>query len=630
MCGIAGIAFRKPEPRFAIAADRMVAALAHRGPDSHGVQDLGHCLLGNARLAIVDLSDRGRQPMCNEDATVWITYNGECYNAEKLRALLLKAGHQFRSNTDTEVIIHAYEEFGESCVEKLSGMFAFAIWDSRTQKLFLARDRLGIKPLYYSLAADTILFGSEIKTLLASDLVPRQLNGAALRAYLELGHIPPPWTAIRAITPLEPGHLGIWQNGSWQTKPYWKLPVSTNEPLRQTPENIAGNLGEILLCSSRAQLMSDVPIALFLSGGVDSAMIGALMQRAGADRLTALTIGFEEQSFNESETSRRTAEQLGISHQVIPTSASEMVESLDHALWAMDQPTMDGINSYLISKAAADAGFKVALSGQGGDELFGGYASVAWFNRFSSVAKWLKHMPRMAGSALFDHQMLPFRWRKLSQLVGAQDPFLASQLAVRLLFLDKDVHQLLNTDFAASNGDFEAQDFLAGLARQTDGLPTPERIAYLDFPAHLEARLLRDSDAMSMAHSLELRPVLLDDDILEFVMALPLPLRLQNKKLFFEAMRGIAPAGLSAELQARPKRGFTFPFARWVGGTLRPTIEKAFQPARLLKTGVLNPSAVAKLWRRYLERPQSVGWSRVWSVFVLARWCEIMNLTADI
>jgi len=629
MCGIAGIVSRGTEPRFAVAADRMVAALAHRGPDSHGVQDLGRCLLANARLAIVDLSERGRQPMCNEDATVWITYNGECYNAEKLRPLLLERGHKFRSTTDTEVILHSYEEFGERCVEKLSGMFAFAIWDSRTQKLLLARDRLGIKPLYYMLTAESLIFGSEIKTLFASELVPRKLDGAGLRAYLELGHVPPPWTAIQGVRPLEPGHTGVWQDGNWRTTPYWKLPVSTKGFVHETPEKIAGNLGEILLRSSRAQLMSDVPIALFLSGGVDSAMIGALMRRAGADQLTALTIGFEEQSFDESQPSRRTAELLGISHRVIRMPASEMAGSLDHALWAMDQPTMDGLNSYWISRAAAEAGFKVALSGQGGDELFGGYASIAWFNRFSRVAGWLRPLPHGVGRALLDHQALPFRWQKLSHLVGADDPFVAAQLAVRLMLLEKDVHELLSPALAPPNGDFEAQEFLAGLAHETAGLETRERVAFVDFPAHLEARLLRDSDAMSMAHSLELRPVLLDDAIVEFVMSLPMTLRLQNKELLLKAMRDVMPAGLSAELLARPKRGFTFPFARWVGGTLRSTIDEAFRPDRLSETGVLNSGAVGKLWRRYLENPASVGWSRVWCVFVLARWCEIMNLKAD-
>jgi asparagine synthase (glutamine-hydrolysing) len=626
MCGIAGVASEKTDPRSTTCAERMVAAIAHRGPDSHGVQDLGRCVLGNTRLAIVDLSERGRQPMCNEDSTVWITYNGECYNADEFRPILLSRGHRFRSTTDTEVILHLYEEFGERCAEKLRGMFAFAIWDSREQKLLLARDRLGIKPLYYALTVNGIVFGSEIKALLASELVPRKLDGAGIRAYLELGHIPPPWTAVQTIRPLEPGHTGIWQDAKWRTKSYWKMPVSTNGLSHEPPKKIAGTLREILLESSRSQLMSDVPIALFLSGGVDSAVIGALMRRAGAERLTALTIGFEEESFDESEASRRTARLLGISHRVIYMPAYRAAESLDHAMWAMDQPTMNGLNAYWISRAAAEAGFKVAVSGQGGDELFGGYTSFAWFNRFSHVAGWLKPLPQIAGRGLFDHRGLPFRWRKLSYLVGADDPFVAAQLAMRVMFLEKDTQEILNPALAPVSSRFEAKEFLAELAQPTRGRDLQERIAFLDFPAHLEARLLRDGDAMSMAHSLEVRPTLLDHAVVEYVLSLPPAIRLQNKKLLLDATRECMPAGLFPELISRPKRTFTFPFARWLAGELRPVIDETFRPERLASSGVLNPDGVTKLWRRYLKEPGAVGWSRLWCVFVLARWCETMRV----
>jgi asparagine synthase (glutamine-hydrolysing) len=626
MCGIAGIVSRTPDPRFVAAIGRMVAALAHRGPDSHGVQEIGPCVLGNARLAIVDLSERGRQPMSNEDSTVWITYNGECYNAQDLRVLLLARGYTFRSTSDTEVILHMYEEFGDQCVEKLRGMFAFAIWDSRTQTLLLVRDRLGIKPLYYALTAESILFGSEIKTLLASELLPRKLDGAALASYLQLGHIPPPRTAIQGVKPLEPSCIGTWHDGAWQIKTYWKLPVSTNGLPHYAPQKISGDLKDILLASSRLQLMSDVPIALFLSGGVDSAAIGALMRHIGADRLTALTIGFEEKSFDESESSRKTAEMLGISHRIIRVPASRTADSLDHALWAMDQPTMDGLNAYWISRAAAEDGFKVALSGQGGDELFGGYSSIAWFTRFSHIAGLLKPLPGAVGRGLFDHQSLPFRWRKLSYLVGADDSFVASQLAMRLMFLDNDVKELLNPAIVSGQSSSEAEDFIAELAQPTKGRDLQERIAFLDFPAHLEARLLRDGDAMSMAHSLEVRPVFLDHAVVDYVLSLPASVRLQNKKLLLDATRDCMPAGLFEDLTNRPKRTFTFPFAQWLGGRLRSAIEDVFQPERLAATGVLDPAAVAKLWQRYLKEPGAVGWSRLWCVFVLARWCELMHV----
>ncbi|HYL69054.1 MAG TPA: asparagine synthase (glutamine-hydrolyzing) [Candidatus Limnocylindria bacterium] len=626
MCGIAGLAAWEIDPRFYGAAERMAAALGHRGPDSQGVQDLNECLLANTRLAIVDLSDRGSQPMCNEDATVWITYNGECYNAAELRPALLKRGHEFRSATDTEVILHLYEEYGDDFVTRLRGMFAFAIWDARAKKLLLARDRLGIKPLYFAIHRDTVLFASEIKALLASELLPRKLDPAGTRAFLELGHIPPPWSPIRGVRPLDPGHIGIWQEGGFRVKPYWRLPAPTKGKMQKRPGEVSSDLREILLESSRLQLMSDVPIALFLSGGVDSAVLGALMQRAGANQLTALTIGFEEESFDESDASQRTAELLGLSRRVIRLPASRITDSLDHAIWAMDQPTVDGINAYWISRAAAEAGFKVALSGQGGDELFGGYESLAWFDRFSHLAGWLRPVPQMVGRGLLDHAAFPFRWRKLSYLVGADDSFVAAQLAVRVLFPEVDVRALLTGELTRGNSHSEAAVHIQEWASQTKGQNLPERIAFLDFPAHLEARLLRDGDAMSMAHSLEVRPVLLDHAVVEYVMALPISLRLGKKQLLLDAVGKWLPPELHVDLCGRPKRGFTFPFARWLGGALRETIAGAFRPDRLAASGVLNSDTVQKLWCRYLENPESVGWSRVWSLFVLARWCEIMRV----
>jgi len=622
MCGIAGIASRDANPRHAPAAENMAAAIRHRGPDGSGVRDFGACVLANTRLAIVDLSARGSMPMCNEDSTVWITYNGECYNADELRPQLAARGHQFRSTTDTEVILHLYEEYGERCVEKLRGMFAFAIWDVRAEKLLLARDRLGIKPLYYATINEKLIFASEIKALLASGFVPRKLDPAGIRAFLQLGHIPAPWTAVQNVKPLEPGHIAIWRNGQLRTQCYWKLPSPSDEHEIASPENVAATLRDLLLASSRQQLMSDVPIALFLSGGTDSAVLGSLMQHAGADRITALTIGFEEKSFDESASSQRTAELLGMSRKVIQLPASQMADSLNHAFWAMDQPTVDGLNAYWISRAAAGAGFKVALSGQGGDELFGGYESLAWFDRFSHLAGCLRPIPKFAGRGLFDHGDFPFRWRKLSYLVGAKDPFVAAQLAVRVLFLESDVHQLLRPALAATNGTSEAAAHISAWARETVGQDLQERVAFLDFPAHLEARLLRDGDAMSMAHSLEVRPVLLDHAVVEYVMRLPLSLRLQKKQLLFNAMQGILPPALLADLQNRPKHTFTFPFARWLGHDLRETISAVFAPDRLAAAGVLEPTAVNHLWQRYLRNPQSVGWSRLWSVFVLASWCE--------
>ncbi|HTV60796.1 MAG TPA: asparagine synthase (glutamine-hydrolyzing) [Verrucomicrobiae bacterium] len=628
MCGIAGIFAPSRDPQLIGAAQRMTDALRHRGPDSQGVQDLGACILANTRLSIVDLTEQGHMPMPNEDSSVWITYNGECYNAGELRPLLESRGHRFRSHTDTEVVLHLYEEYGEGCVEKLRGMFAFAIWDANKRRLLLARDRLGIKPLYFSWNDGKLIFASEVKALLASGLIPRRLDVAAAQEILQLGHVPPPRTAVRGVAPLGPGNLAVCENGTLSAKAYWKLPVSSNGHARESSGGVAESLGETLLRSCRSQLMSDVPIALFLSGGVDSAVLGALMARAGAENLTALTIGFEEREFDESEPSRRTAELLGLPHRVVVLPASRMAESLDHALWAMDQPTVDGLNSYWISRAAAEAGFKVALSGQGADELFGGYSSIAWFERFSRLAGALRPLPRGSGPAIFDHASLPFRWRKLSYLVGADDPFVAAQLAVRIQFLESDADSLLHPSLGAANIPAEAAARIREWSAPVRTRDLAERISYLDFPAHLEARLLRDGDAMSMAHSLELRPVFLDHAIVEFVLSLPSEARLGKKRLLLQAARGAMPEAIFHEISSRPKRTFTFPFSRWIARDLRETMNEIFSPARLAAGGILNPPAVAALWNRYQASPESVGWSRIWTLFVLARWCEIMKVAA--
>ncbi|MGH9775200.1 MAG: asparagine synthase (glutamine-hydrolyzing) [Candidatus Acidiferrales bacterium] len=629
MCGIAGVVTRSADERNAGTVAKMVHALRHRGPDSQGVTPLERCALGNTRLAIVDLSERGQQPMSNESETCWITYNGECYNAAELREMLAARGWRFRSTTDTEVVLCLYEEFGEGFVEKLRGMFAFAIWDTRSQSLLLARDRLGIKPLYFACVSEALLFASEIKALLASDLVPGMLDPAAARVFLQLGHIPPPWTAVRGIEPLLPGEIGIWREGNFFRKPYWIRPeIPRNGGSSLDGTKAANELGEILTEASRLQLMSDVPIALFLSGGTDSAVLGSLMRHAGAERLTALTIGFAETSFDESESSRRTAEMLGLAHRILPLRADQMAESLDLAIWAMDQPTVNGLNAFWICRAAHEAGFKVAISGQGGDELFGGYESAEMFAKFTHVATSLRPLPTKLLQEVLDREALPFRWRKISYLAGADDPFVAAQMAVKVLFLEKDVEALLSAPLRGEGLAGEAERHLSYWSSQSAGCSLPERIAFMDFHTHLEPRLLRDADAMSMAHSLELRPVFLDHAVVENALSLPAAVRWNKKRLLLEATRKFMPENLARDVAARPKRTFTFPFARWLGNELRATIEKVFDRERLLNSGVLEPESVAAFWKHYLRSPAAVGWSRIWSLYVLQRWCEIMGVRA--
>jgi asparagine synthase (glutamine-hydrolysing) len=625
MCGIAGIVTPGSAEALRPGAERMALAMSHRGPDSQGVQSLGACQLVNARLAIIDLSERGRQPMSSADGNLWITYNGETYNAAELRAELEKRGHQFHSTTDTEVVLHLYQEYGERCVEKLRGMFAFAIWDIDAQKLFLARDRLGIKPLYLYRSAGQLVFASEIKTLLASGLVPRKLDPAGLRAFLQLGHIPPPWTAIRGVTPLEPGHIGVWQNGEWRTESYWTL--NTHAVAAPAPDQLAEGLSGVLLDAMRNHLVSDVPVLMFLSGGTDSACLAAAARKAGAQNLSAMTVGFGEAEFDETELSRRTAQALDIPHQVVTLDAGRVAADLDHAIWALDQPSVDGLNSYWISKLAAEAGFKVALSGQGGDELFGGYESLPWFERFTKVARWARPFPNALFGPILNQPSLPFRWRKLSYLIGADDPFVASQMAVKVLFLDRDVSSLLSPSLGKNGHHAEAEHHLAYWSKMVEHEDLLERLAFMDIHTHLEPRLLRDLDATSMAHSIEVRPVFLDHRLVEYLLPVPSETRIQQKRLLLDAAKFFLSPDLLRDLESRRKRTFTFPFKRWITRDLHNTMQETFSQQRLRSLRVLEFGAVDDLWRRYERSESSVGWSRIWSLFVLERWCEIMQVS---
>jgi len=627
MCGIAGIVSKHPAESSQPAAARMATAMSHRGPDSHGVEVLGECLLVNVRLAILDLSERGRMPMSNAAGTTWITYNGEVYNAAELRTDLVRRGYCFKSTTDTEVVLHLYEEFGEDCVKQLRGMFAFAIWDGPARKLVLARDRMGIKPLYVARTDGNVLFASEIKTLLASGLVERRLDPAGLRVYLQLGHVPPPWTIVRGITPLDPGHVATWQNGEWKDRAYWTLASGKCACPPPEGDRLAEQLGELLLAATREHLLSDVPIALFLSGGTDSACLAALAQQAGAGNLSAMTVGFAEAEFDETGLARRTAQELGLPISVVKMDAHQVTNGIDHAIWAMDQPTVDGLNSYWISKLAADAGYKVALSGQGADELFGGYSSLAWFERFVNIGQWTSALPAAPFSFLLDREHFPFRWRKMSYLFGG-DAFVASQLAVKVLFLESDVARLLVPPLADGGRPSEAERHLSYWAQQVHGRDLLEQLSYMDVEAHLQPRLLRDLDAMSMAHSIEVRPVFLDHRLIEFLLGVPSSVRIQQKRLLFEAAKRFLSKKLLADLEARPKRTFTFPLAQWISRDMRPMIEETFSSSQLDSIGILQSNAVQTLWRRYAKLPTQVGWSRIWDLFVLARWCEMMGVRA--
>jgi asparagine synthase (glutamine-hydrolysing) len=623
MCGVAGIVGHAPGEKVQSAAKHMAAAMRHRGPDNCGIAFFPGGVLVNTRLAIVDLSDRGRQPMSNVNQTIWISYNGETYNASELRQDLIDKGHSFHSKTDTEVVLKLYEEYGAGCVHRMRGMFAFAIWDARTRKLLLARDRLGIKPLYFARLNGGLIFGSELKCLLASGLIERRIDPEAVRIYLQLGHIPPPWSIIEGVTPLPPGHVATWQEATFTVSAYWTLAFCDHKTGR-SPAHVAEQLGDLLFESVQGQLISDVPLALFLSGGVDSACLGALARgsQCAAD-ITAITVGFSEPEFDETSLGRETAKALGLSFQSSLLTPHRVAKEIDACISAIDQPSVDGINSYWIANTTAEHGFKVAFSGQGADELFGGYTSWKWFTRFERIAAWTRRFPSYC-SRFFDREAWPYRWRKLGYLFGGCDEFLASQLAVRILFLENDVTRLLSPAFVNDPGG-KAREYLIRSASDLRRMDRSAMLSLMDIRTHLQPRLLRDLDAMSMAHSLEVRPAFLDERIVEFVLSVPGAAR-RPKELLLASMKRFLPPALFLALSNRAKRTFTFPFAKWLARDLKPQIDEIFSPERLSSHGILNAAEVLRMWKRFQSSPEAVGWSRIWSLFVLSRWCEFMNV----
>lgn len=625
MCGIAGIIGDSPAETLLPAAQNMAAAMRHRGPDGCGVISSARCVLVNTRLAILDLSERGSQPMSNPARTVSITYNGETYNASELRQDLMAKGYSFRSTTDTEVILHLYEEYGDDFVLRMRGMFALAIWDARARKLLVARDRLGIKPLYFARKNGQLIFASEVKCVLASGLIERRMDFQAVRLYLQLGHVPPPWTMIDAVAQLPPGHVGSWQDGAWNLRAYWALDRHRHPGNGPVGGDRSEQFGDLLLETMQRHLISDVPIVLFLSGGIDSACLGALARSAGTQNVTALTIGFSDRAFDETALSRQTARALGLDFRSVLLSPERFAAEVDACISAMDQPTVDGVNSYWISKIAAEQGFKAALSGQGGDELFGGYASWKWFERLESVATWTRHLPSELGR-VFDRQQWPYRWRKLSCLFGERDAFLASQMAVKILFLESDLARLLTPDVAECRASNDAHEYLRSCVSEFEQIDHRQMLGLMDICTHLQPRLLRDLDAMSMAHGLEVRPVFLDDRVVEFVLSRPAFARAQPKALLLREMERFMPVDLLADLKSRKKRTFTFPFAKWLAQDLKPALAEAFSPQRLGTGGILEPDAVCQIWKRFQKSPEAVGWSRIWNLFVMTRWCEAMNL----
>ena len=640
MCGVAGIIGRLDETNRA-ALERMNQAMTHRGPDAGGTwvstpDDRGWgALLGHRRLSILDLSPAGAQPMVDPVTGHAIVYNGEIYNFGELRRRLEAEGQDFQSTGDTAIVLRALGVHGPEAVGWLRGMFAFACWDPRQRRLLLARDPLGIKPLYLARSPNkdagwSVAFASELRALLASGLLGTpQLDPRAAASGVWNGFVVGPGTAVKDIELLWPGRFLEFDGSGREVRQeeFWRIPGRAPD-LTMSEDDLAVILEEGL----RLHLASDVPLAVFLSGGVDSSVMANLAQRAAQSPIHTFTLGFEEQEFNEAPIARRIAAAIGTQHHEVVLTEGHFVEKLDAALDSLDQPTFDGINAYYMSHAIRSAGFTVALSGTGGDELFGGYASyrdLPMLHHWSRCAAWVPRGLQVAAATLATWPLrrsgrtVPpqTRWAKLPEMVRHGDDLLALYQLAYALFLPGFQRELLAPDFVEALADGLPLAVRERLVAETRARTPLSAISVMEQRLFLGERLLRDNDVASMASSLEQRVPLVDQVLFESVDRLPDLARYGS--LGRKAMlRRIGLRGLDPALFERPKSGFVLPFDRWIRRGLRAAMDQTLRdPQAIIPTG-LNPAALERLWRAFLDGAPGIYWSRVWAVFVFVRWCH--------
>ena len=629
MCGIVGmIGLNAPVP--ANVLERATESLAHRGPDDSGTVILQGSQpgpveigLGNRRLAILDLSPQGHQPMNDPATGNWIVYNGEVYNFREVRAKLEQEGIGFNSRSDTEVILKAYGRWGENCLDEFRGMFAFAIWDAPRQRLFMARDPMGIKPLYYCCSNQYFMFSSEVRTLLGSDLVPRRIDPAGLLSYLTFGSLYDPTTLVEGVRSLSPGHHLIWDKGQVTLTQYWDLIGSEDVDSEKNREALEVDVFEMLDESVRLQLVSDVPVGVFLSGGIDSSSLVGILRRNGVQP-TTFSIVFEEAEYSEAEYSRAIAQQFRTDHHEIAVRGSDLFAAIDPALQAMDLPTIDGVNTYFVAEKTRAAGLKVALSGLGGDEMFAGYSS---FRTVPRMERFVARRDRVPGAVRKPFASLFARLApsndqnlKLAALACHGGSRVHPYFLSRMLFTPQQQDQLLVGMETTSDAFERSEESLDENLSRSLNLDPVNRVSYLEARCYMLNTLLRDSDFMTMAHGLEVRVPLIDHHLAQRVLALPGSWKLEAgtpKPLLVRALRGQLPD----KVVHRRKQGFTLPFEPWLRHDLRPVLEEAFSKIGDGALGaVINRRFALRVWEDFLEGRTS--WTRPWSLYVLEGWCQ--------
>jgi asparagine synthase (glutamine-hydrolysing) len=617
MCGIFGYVMSRTAPGCLPSLEAAVAQLRHRGPDGHGTfVDTAadpQCGLAHTRLAIIDLSPTGGQPMTIDGGRYTIVFNGEIYNYREIAAELAVSGECLRSASDTEVIVAGYRKWGAGIVGKLRGMFAFVIWDAQERTAFLARDRLGVKPLYVAEIPGGIVFSSEVRTILDTNLVGRVASLEGIVGYLAFGSIREPETIIEGIQMLPAGHVARFRAGELKRETYWTPPIRVDRTISR--DDAVAELQELLRESISLRLVSDVPVGVFLSGGLDSSALVALAARESPEPVHTFTVTFDEAAFNEARFANEIASLFGSNHHPIRLSAHRALDELDDALGSLDQPSADGINTYFVSKAVRSCGISVALSGIGGDELFGGYNGFRQFRTAGYLAPWIERMgerppPDFAVST-------PMIVRKLVSLFATRgDPF-AMYSVLRVMFGADQRRRLLGNTDGLGTSPNPLDSVISDWTRGPDG-DFVSAFGFFELTNYLRNTLLRDSDVMGMAHALEIREPLLDHRLVERAMTLPGEMKLdwwRNKPMLADAVRAVP-----ARTAHRRKTGFTLPLDVWLRGPL-----KAWARQRLEGTAIFEPREVERLWAAF--ESGALSYPRIWTLLVLLDWIRRHNVS---
>lgn len=598
MCGICGKLNDDAQvPVSPVLIQRMMDTMAHRGPDGEGKYVRGPVGLGHRRLAIIDLST-GDQPMTNEDETIWIVFNGEIYNFQELRDRLVAKGHRFRSHSDTEVIIHLYEELGPECVGELRGMFAFAIWDSKRRRLFLARDRVGIKPLYYCQTREALYFASELKAIIADPMVPREINPHAIRTFLSFNYVPGEETLFKGVRKLLPGHYLLAEQARVIIHQYWDLRF-TRQRWAMSFEDATEELHRLLGATVRDHMIADVPVGILLSGGVDSSAVVSFAVQNTSQKIKTFTVGFDgDQVVDERPFARMAADRFGTEHYETTISAEDFWNFLPAYVWHMEEPVCEppAVALYYVSKLARNH-VKVLLSGEGGDEAFAGYSNYKNMLRLDGLRAVLGPLARPAGSvaawlgALSGEGRVQRYGYALGRSLSAH---YFSRASNPTSYFNRYPQPLFTHEFLESSASGSASGFVASLAVAVRDEPLLHQMLYLDTKTWLPDDLLIKADKITMANSLELRVPLLDHEVLEFAASLPPQFKVsgkQTKRILKAAFAKVLPK----EVLNRKKAGFPVPYEGWLRHRLRRQVEEMLLSDRAVARGYFRKDEVGRL-----------------------------------